>query len=147
MSYRKNEGRYARMVAFWTVALLVGYGFFHGGGFNDLLGHWSTSWDRTLVEPFPLLKSLKLSSLISIGVYGVLLFIAGRIFARPKLADLLVDTENEMRKVTWPGWGEVVQGTMAVTSMVVVLFLFLTIVDVILTKGIGMLLTSGSAGS
>jgi preprotein translocase SecE subunit len=146
VSYRKNEGRYARMVAFWVLALLIGYGFFSGGGLNDLLGLWGASWDQALVEPFPLLGALKYSSLVSIALYGVLLLTLSRILNRHKLADLLIDTEGEMKKVTWPGWSEVAQGTMAVTAMVVVLFAFLTVVDLLLAKGIGMLLSSG-AGS
>ncbi|MBX3461881.1 MAG: preprotein translocase subunit SecE [Planctomycetes bacterium] len=49
-----------------------------------------------------------------------------------------------MQKVTWPTWGEAWQGTMAVTVMVVVMFVFLSVVDLLLLKAMQML-TGGAA--
>ena len=37
MSYRKDQGRYARMLAFWALTLLVAYGCFHSGGLVNVL--------------------------------------------------------------------------------------------------------------
>ncbi|MCA8974396.1 MAG: preprotein translocase subunit SecE [Planctomycetes bacterium] len=143
MSYRKNQGRYARMIAFWSLALLFGYGFFNGGGLKDMVVRWMGASDSVLVESFPLLQKLTIGTLIVIALYCGLLFVLSRILNQHKLADLLIDTETEMSKVTWPGWGEVVQGTMAVTGMVVVLFLFLTAADLLLTQGMNMILLGG----
>ena len=140
MSYRKDQGRYARMFAFWGCLLLVAYGCFHGGGLADLLDGWMAGSNRVLVDPFPILKTLKVSTCI---VLGVLLLLAGMIHAvlsRPRVADALIETEAELVKVTWPNWGEAWQGTIAVTTMVVVLFLFLTVVDLSLIKAMMMLM-------
>ena len=49
-----------------------------------------------------------------------------------------------MQKVTWPTWGETWQGTMAVTAMVAVLFVFLTAVDLGLLKVLSMLMAGGA---
>ncbi len=144
MSYRKDQGRYARMFAFWALLLLIAYGCFHGGGFADLLGRWMSESDSTLVDPFPILKTLKVSTLIAVGVLTVSGFAIHRLLARPKVADTLIDTEGELKKVTWPTWGEAWQGTLAVTTMVVILFLFLTVVDLGLIKAMLMLM-GGSA--
>lgn len=142
MSYRKNQGRYARMIAFWAVALLLGYGCFRRGGLANVLSRWMTE-DAVLIDNFPLVKQLSMSTIIVAGILAVTLFILSRILNRPKLADLLIDTEGEMRKVTWPGWGEVAQGTMAVTTTVAVLFLFLTGVDLLFTEVMSMVFPSG----
>lgn len=134
MSYRKNQGRYARMLAFWAVALLLVYGCFHAGGFVHMLDRWMGDANRDLVDPFPLVGKLKISTLVVLGLLGVALLFIHSVLNRPKVADLLIDTESEMQKVTWPGWNEVVQGTIAVTGMVFVLFVFLTGVDMLLVK-------------
>lgn len=134
MSYRKDQGRYARMFAFWALLLLFAYGCFHGGGLAELLGRWMGDADQPLIDPFPILKTLKTSTLIALGVLAVIGFTAHRILNRPRVADTLIDTEGELRKVTWPTWGEALQGTLAVTVMVAILFVFLTLVDAGLVK-------------
>ena len=143
MSYRKNQGRYARMLAFWAVALLLAYGCFHGGGFVHLLDRWMGDANRVLIDPFPLVGKLRVSTLIVIGGLGASVFFLHSVLNRPKVADLLIDTEAEMQKVTWPGWNEVLQGTIAVTGMVFVLFVFLTGVDLLLAKAMMLLMAGG----
>ncbi|MGE3172891.1 MAG: preprotein translocase subunit SecE [Planctomycetota bacterium] len=144
MSYRKDQGRYARMVAFWGVVLLVGYGCFHGGGLATVLDGWLGDANTTYVDPFPLLGTLKTSTLIAIGALAVVGFLAHRVFNAPRLADVLIETEEEMHKVTWPTWQETWSGTMAVAGMVLVLFLFLTVVDVVLLQVMSSLWGGGS---
>lgn len=140
MSYRKDQGRYARMFAFWACSLLVAYGCFHGGGLSDLMDGWMGDSNKILIDPFPILKTLKVSTCIALGflaLVGVVLHVA---LNRPRIADALIDTEAELMKVTWPTWGEAWQGTVAVTAMVLVLFVFLTIVDLSLIKAMLMLM-------
>lgn len=140
MSYRKNDGRYARMFSFWALFLLVGYGCFHGGGLVDLLDRWMGDSNPTFVDPFPILGTLKASTCIALGVLAVVGFVIHVILNRPRIADALIDTEHEMHKVTWPTWAETWQGTLAVTAMVAVLFAFLTVVDLGLIKVMVMLM-------
>ncbi len=117
------------MFAFWALVLLVAYGCFHGGGLSDLLKRWLGTGNTTYVESFPLIGSLDLAAVIALGVLTVVSVVIQRILNRPKIADTLIDTESELHKVTWPSWAEAVQGTMAVTVMVLVLFAFLTLAD------------------
>lgn len=140
MSYRKDQGRYARMLAFWAVTLLVGYGMFHAGGLISLLDRWMGASNPVLSDHFPLVGKLKGSTLICGGLLGLVCFATHALLNRPQLADLLIDTEQEMMKVTWPAWPEVVQGTAAVTGMVLVLFLFLTGADMLLVQIMGLLM-------
>ncbi len=144
MSYRKDQGRYARLVAFVGLVMLVGYGCFHGGGLVTTLDGWLGDGNTTYVDPFPLLGSLKTSTVIALGVAGFSAFVIHRILNRPRVADSLIETEEEMHKVTWPTWPETWNGTMAVVGMVLVLFVFLTVVDVVLLEVLGRLWGGGS---
>lgn len=127
------------MVAFWGLVLLVVYGCFHGGGLVTVLDGWLGENNKAYVDPFPLLGSLKTSTLIALAVTLVSGFAFYRILNRPRIADTLIETEAEMAKVTWPTWPETWSGTMAVVGMVLVLFVFLTLVDLALLKVMGSL--------
>jgi preprotein translocase SecE subunit len=140
VSYRKDQGRYARMFAFWALVLLVAYGCFHGGGLTAQLDRWMGDANQTLIDPFPILKTLKTSTLIALGALVVAALLIHRVLAKPKIADTLIDTEGELHKVTWPTWAEAWQGTLAVTVMVLILFLFLTVVDYSLSQVMLMLM-------
>lgn len=122
------------MVAFWGLTLVVAYGCFHGGGLVTVLGGWMGDSDRVLVEPFPLLRVLKISTIIALALVGASALAIFVWLNRPRVADTLIETELELHKVTWPTWGEAWAGTMAVTGMVVVLFLFLTGADLLLSQ-------------
>mgnify|MGYP000852468182 FL=1 len=130
MSYRKDHGLYARMFAFWACLLLVAYGCFHGDGLVDHIGGWlGEENDTVLVQSFPILRTLRISTCITLGVLLVAGIAIHSVLNRPRIADALIDTETEMVKVTWPTWQEAWQRTLAVGVMVLILFLFLTVTD------------------
>jgi preprotein translocase SecE subunit len=128
------------MFAFWALVLLVAYGCFHGGGLSEQLKRWLDTSNATYIESFPLLGTLDLAAVIALGVLTVIAVVIHRLLNRPKIADTLIDTEGELQKVTWPSWGEAVQGTLAVTVMVLILFAFLTVVDISLAQVMLMLM-------
>ena len=140
MSYRKDQGRYARMAAFWALLSLAAYGCFHGGGLSDLFENWLGASNQVFIDPFPILKTLKTSTLLALGALAAIAFSIHSILNRPRVADALIETEAELMKVTWPSWGEAWQGTLAVTAMVVILFAFLTVADLGLIKVMLMLM-------
>jgi preprotein translocase SecE subunit len=140
VSYRKDQGRYARMAAFWALLSLAAYGCFHGGGLSDLFENWLGASNQVFIDPFPILKTLRTSTLLALGALAAVAFAIHRILTRPRVADALIETEAELMKVTWPSWGEAWQGTLAVTAMVVILFAFLTVADLGLIKVMLMLM-------
>lgn len=144
MSYRKDQGRYARLVAFAGLVLLVVYGCFHGGGFVTTLDGWLGEHNKIYAEQFPLVGSLKTSTVIALALTLFTALVLHQILNRPRVADALIETEEEMHKVTWPGWPETWSGTTAVIAMVLVLFVFLTLVDVVLLEVMGRLWGGGS---
>ena len=144
MSYRKNDGRYARMFAFWALFLLIAYGCFHGGGLSDSLNTWMGESNPTFIDPFPILGTLKASTCVALGIWLVLGFLVYMILNRKRIADALIDTEQEMQKVTWPSWSETWSGTLAVAAMVGVLFVYLFCVDLGLLQIMQMLMGSAA---
>jgi preprotein translocase SecE subunit len=145
VSYRKNEGRYARMFAFWALLLLIAYGCFHGGGLSDELARLLGDANTRFIDPFPILKTLDLATAIAIGVLVVAGLMLHAVLNRPRVANALIDTEGELKKVTWPTWSEAWEGTLAVGAMVLVLFVFLALVDLSLAKVMFMLMGGGPA--
>lgn len=136
MSYKKDQGRYARMAAFWGLTLLIAYGCFHRGGLITVLDRniLPESVNHVIVEQFPLVGSLRVSTLIALAITALSGWVIYRSINRPQIAEKLIETEGEMHKVTWPTWGETWTGTVAVSLTVVVLFAFLTLVDLLLTE-------------
>jgi preprotein translocase SecE subunit len=133
------------MIAFWALTLLAAYGCFHSGGFITVLDNAMPDGSNpTLAEPFPLFGTLKVSTLLAIALAGISALLIHRVLSRQRVAGALVDTEAEMKKVTWPSWGETWHGTIAVIAMVLVLFVFLTLVDYLLVSGAQYLMKKGS---
>lgn len=85
-------------------------------------------WARQL----PLLGDFGPASLIALLVLAVVGVVIYRLLNRPRIADMLIDTEGELRKVTWPSASETWTGTLAVAITVVVLLAFLTLSDTVL---------------
>ncbi|GDY00981.1 hypothetical protein LBMAG49_03100 [Planctomycetota bacterium] len=144
MSYRKDQGRYARMLAFWSLVFIVIYGCFHGGGLVTLLDGWLGEKNTVFIDPFPLIGALKVSTSLAMAAVLIVGWLVNRVLNRPKIADALIDTEAEMHKVTWPTWSEAWAGTLAVGTMVLVLFFFLTSIDLVLVKVMQSLWGGGS---
>jgi preprotein translocase SecE subunit len=117
------------MSAFWGLFLLLGYGCL--GGLVITLRGWFGS--EPLMEPLPVVGTIDLAKVLAIGTLAVGGFVIHRILNQPKLADLLIDTENELKKVTWPSAGETVNGTIAVIVTVAILVAFLSVSDLVLT--------------
>lgn len=111
----------ARMATFWSLAILLAYGCVRMRGeltsqFPDGLGAPIGGMTVPLVG-LPLSPALILAA----AAFGLGLFFLNRTLETPKNADLLIETESELRKVTWPTLDETIDGSIVV--MVVVLFL------------------------
>ncbi len=136
--YSDDQGRHARMAAFWSATLLSLFGctFLH----TLLVGVDSLS------EPLGGLRipvvSIDVTGafLISTGVFAGLLLAIRRWQERPKTIQLLVGTESELRKVTWPGLDEVMNSSLVVVICVVFIGAFLAGVDYVLARVMSYLL-------
>ncbi|MCA9297546.1 MAG: preprotein translocase subunit SecE, partial [Phycisphaerales bacterium] len=71
---------------------------------------------------------------ISAIVFAGLVLLIWRWQQRERVADFLIDTEHELKKVTWPTYEDVVNSSMVVVICVLVLMGFLALTDWFLGK-------------
>jgi len=62
--------------------------------------------------------------------------LAAKYLNDPRLADFLIATENEMKKVAWSSKAEVIGSTAVVIVTVVLLAIFIFVVDLLVTGGL-----------
>lgn len=123
MAYKKDQGRLARMAAFWSLGILAFYGCTRLYRELTLIGSLSKpiAGIRIPVLGLDLSPALLITSLVLFGVfYGL-----HRWQQTPKIADTLIETENELKKVTWPTFPEAIQSSLVVLFTVLVLMAFL----------------------
>ena len=144
--YKAGQGVVTRRIAYWCAVGLMLWGardlwvWLRGFGAlqSPILAERVLGLDvRTLPLGGPVLDG----ALVIATVLGV----AGWVWAawflkRPWLADLLIDTESEMKKVSWPASDEAWSATKVVTVTVLAFTLVLTVFDFAIT-GLMKLLT------
>ncbi len=131
MVYRKDQGRMVRMAAFWSLAILLFYGCV---SLHTQLGvSFGASMTDTLVPGFdriPLFAMVPNGSLlVSAIALAVGYTILNKWLSTPKNADLMIDTEHELQKVTWPTMEETISGSVLVIGCVLFLMAFLAAAD------------------
>jgi len=138
VSYREDQGRHARMAAFWAVIFFLGFGcrFLH-----DILIQWPSL--RRALGSSPTSTGIRIPvvgvDLTPAFLVSMLIFCAGVLVVhrwqqRPKVADLLIDTEAELLKVSWPKGSEVWNASIVVIVSVVLLGGFLAVADIFLFR-------------
>ena len=143
MAYKKDQGRMARMAAFWSLAILTFYGCTSLHTYLPRLweGLGEQLWAGANIPVLGLDLTGALLIAAVILVAGILLLY--RWSEKPKTADLLIETEAELRKVTWPTVDEAVKSSMVVIFCVVFLMGFLAACDFVLGRWAIYILTGG----
>ena len=131
MAYKKDQGRMARMTAYWSGTIFLFYGCV--SLFRELTGSSAQLAQAVGGIEIPVLgmelsPSLMIATVVFLG--GAYLFF--RWVERPKQADLLIETESEMRKVTWPSLSETMSGSITVILTVLILMFILAWFDFLL---------------
>ena len=125
--YKNGEGKMTRRVAFYSLLILSVWGF------RDLSGTISR-WEWARVT----LLNLELPYYEQAVTVGVLLCLALNVaFAfwtfkylnGQKPATVLIDTETELKKVSWPTWDDARHSTVIVLIFVAVCAAYLTAVE------------------
>jgi preprotein translocase SecE subunit len=130
--YREDQGRHTRMAAFWGVVFFLGFGcrFLH-----DVLIQWPSLRAPLGGIRIPVVGvDLSPAFLVSALIFGAGVLLIHRWQQRPKVADLLIDTESELKKVSWPKGSEVWNASLVVMLSVVILGGFLALADVFLFR-------------
>lgn len=125
--YKPDQGHYARQIAFWVLLGLNVYGCF---SLNLWLNRFDSMKESLTDWQLPVLRwTVNPALLVSLTVFvGFWVFLHWYL-NRPKSADLLIETEGEMKKVTWPSFGETIDASLVVIGTVVLLGLFVTLFD------------------
>src|SRR3990172_1219609 len=111
-AYKKGQGVLVRRCAFWILALLIIWG---GRSLYDWLVNVEMGGRflaTLLVEGkgkqgylLPVLdQRFDVAFAVSWGLVLAALFFLWRFLNRPRSADFLVETDAELKKVTWPSW-------------------------------------------
>lgn len=150
MAYKPEQGRIARTAAYWSLALLIVYGCI---SLNASLSQWfPEQMGRVFGQDAPgrggwrvPILSWKMTPALVVTVVfcAAALYVLHSYLNKPKSADLLIETENELKKVTWPTMNEAFNSSVVVIVCVVFLMAFLAGADFVLGKGVTWILLGG----
>ena len=112
--YKRGQGRWSRGVAATGLSVL---------------GIWAALQTHDWMENYTGAASFYAGWWVPGGILLVLLGFAYYVTNRPKVTDFVIETETEMKKVTWPTYREVLAATAVVIVVVIILGVFLFAVD------------------
>jgi preprotein translocase SecE subunit len=115
--YKKGQGSAARIAAYVACGILIVFGAIR------LYATINRPNELMIAEGLPLIGDLNgfKAAAFVVGVLGLLAL--HLLLNRPKSTDLLIETEQEMKKVSWPTFPEVVNATGVVSLVTLVLAL------------------------
>lgn len=130
LTYKREQGRHTRQTVFVLMACLAWYGA------TTLYDFLAWDWARAQlgftipVVEIPVTMAFLIAAAVFIG--GVVLVRV--LLNREKWAELLIDTENELKRVTWPSWPETLNGSIVVVVTVVMTLVVLAGADLVLSR-------------
>jgi preprotein translocase SecE subunit len=127
--HRKGQGVWARLSAYGLGGLLV------------VLGAWSLYAAINVPGQFRLVDA-ELPIVGTVTGYKVIALVVGLaglfglhwVLNRPKNVDLLIETEQEMKKVSWPTLSEVWNATLVVTLVTLSFAVAMSVFDLVLRR-------------
>lgn len=153
-SYKPGQGRQARGLASVLCMLILAWGAY------SFLDYGNSKLDRLMgfdspvfSKPFSfvgggsgLTNFITPSLAVALLIFAVGFFLARRVLNRPKVADHLIGTELEMRRVKWPTKQEVIRAGSMVVFYTFWLALIIFIIDLYMATVVnGLILGHGTA--
>jgi preprotein translocase SecE subunit len=130
--YKKGQAAVTRYVAAGSIAALLGWGCYE---LWKVLVNLQADWIKHSFARIPGIGlSITPALLIALFVFVAAGFGLFLLLNRPSTADLLIDTEQEMKKVSWPTRQEAWNSSVIVIVTVIVFTILLFSFDVILAK-------------
>ena len=120
--YKKGQGITARWLA---AGILLALGVFGCFSLQDWLS--GDAWARRSINLAVI--SIRVSVLVSAGAFLVLACVAGLVVNHKRLVDYLINSEAELRKVSWPTRPELKRQTIVVIISMMFFGAFLWIAD------------------
>ena len=115
--YKPGQGKWARYLAAGAAGALNIYGCY---SLYNYLGGGSRNVSMLFTIPGVDLN-IDLPFLVSFGLFLLISFLMYFFMNKAKIADFLVETELEMKKVNWPGRSELV-GSSTIVIITVIIF-------------------------
>lgn len=145
-SYKTKQGKIVRWGTFILSSLLTVfamYRVFYSFPYINIIPDertefWKWVYQSLLSFTIPgvdisITVSPRLIFTLALGTV-LLLVIAYVCFRNIRISDFLIDTESEMRKVSWPTLREVVDSSLVVIIVIIALGIYLFVVDIGLSK-------------
>jgi preprotein translocase SecE subunit len=123
--HKPGQGKWARYLAAGSVGALVIYGCYSLYEYLNV-GTWR-NW--TLFEIPGVDLKINLPFIIAFGVFAFFAILVYVLLNKPKIGDFLIETELEMKKISWPGRSELVDSSTIVIVTVVILALVIMVFD------------------
>ena len=131
--HKQGQGVLVRRTGFWALALLVVWGgqslytwLINTFDFAKVLvlerdaAHHLDGWEIPVLQ-----QRFNGGFLVAWGVVGLSLWAIHRLLNKKRSADFLIETNEELKKVTWPSWADAKSSSTIVLGFVVFLALFL----------------------
>lgn len=119
--YKVGQGKYARGVAYLLGAGLIVFGGIRLYATINVPG-------REWVKDLPIIGHVSIYNTIALAVVLIGMLLLHLVLNRPGAVDALIDTEQELKKVSWPSKREARNATVVVVlvtfAMAVILFGF-----------------------
>ena len=129
--YKKGQANLTRISAAVIAVLLLGWGCYSLFGGIYFEGTWTS---RALVSIPGVGLAVTWAFMIALAVFVAGSIIAFRVMNRPNLVDLFIDTEVEMKKVSWPTRAEAWNSAMIVIVVTLVITAMLALFDLLLNQ-------------
>jgi preprotein translocase SecE subunit len=130
LTYKPDQGRPTRNSTFLALGALSWYG--------ASTFHYFLTWDwarKSLGFTIPVVNiDVTTGFLLATVLFFALLAAVRFGINHPKAAELLIDTEAELKRVTWPSWPETLNGSLVVIITVVALLVILAGADFVLSN-------------
>jgi len=126
-------GRAVRTTAYVSIAALTGYGAYA----LYMAPGLSSAWWRVIWGPLSVMgkeANLRVQFFPALAVFLTVIFVVFQILNQDKATEFLIETEGEIKKVSWPARKEYVGSAMIVVMVVAIVSGFLHFVDMYLSK-------------
>lgn len=126
--FKPGQGRWVRAGAYAPAAALTFFGCaaFYQSVFQTTSPWWRDIWST---EVFGKVAALKAVLFPSAAIFMTVLFGAFLFLNSPKASDFLIETEGELKKVTWPARKEYVGSSFVVVLLIAIVSSFLYLAD------------------
>lgn len=143
--YKKGQGFYTRFICFLLIALLSFFATYRLYYFGEVFGPFWEDADREYTawaDSIPILGEMINPGFLISALFWIvsLLVLAWAFFIYARSSEFLIETESELRKVSWPSREELISSSIVVVFTVIILSAYLGIVDVFLGKVFAFLL-------